>query len=196
MDGMLVNSGEFSGLSCEEAIEKMSALAEEKKFGKATVTFRLKDWGISRQRYWGTPIPMVYCEKDGVVPVAEKDLPVILPDKVNDHADRRVAADECAGVSAIRLVRSVAARRGARRTRWIRSSIRRGTSTATPTRTMTRLRSIRNDCLLVSDRSIHWRRGARHSPPYLFALLDEVHARHGSGEERRARRSACSRRGW
>ncbi|HYU45355.1 MAG TPA: leucine--tRNA ligase [Terriglobales bacterium] len=82
MDGVLVNSGEFSGLSCEEAIEKMSALAEEKKFGKATVTFRLKDWGISRQRYWGTPIPMVYCEKDGVVPVTEKDLPVILPDRV------------------------------------------------------------------------------------------------------------------
>jgi leucyl-tRNA synthetase len=82
MDGILINSGEFSGLSCEDAIEKMSALAEEKKFGKATVTFRLKDWGISRQRYWGTPIPMVYCEKDGVVPVAEKDLPVILPDRV------------------------------------------------------------------------------------------------------------------
>ncbi len=82
MDGILVNSREFSGLSCEEAITKMSALAEEKKFGKATVTFRLKDWGISRQRYWGTPIPMVYCDKDGVVPVAEKDLPVILPDNV------------------------------------------------------------------------------------------------------------------
>ena len=81
-DGILVNSGEFSGLSCKEAIAKMSALAEERKFGKATVTFRLKDWGISRQRYWGTPIPMVYCEKDGVVPVAEKDLPIILPDNV------------------------------------------------------------------------------------------------------------------
>src|SRR6267154_6206306 len=83
MDGFLVNSGEFSGLSCAEAIQKMSAFAEQKGFGKATVTFRLKDWGISRQRYWGTPIPMVYCEKDGVVPVAEKDLPVILPDNVN-----------------------------------------------------------------------------------------------------------------
>ena len=82
MDGMLVNSGEFSGLSCADAIKKMSARAEEKGFGKATVTFRLKDWGISRQRYWGTPIPMVYCEKDGVVPVPEKDLPVILPDNV------------------------------------------------------------------------------------------------------------------
>jgi leucyl-tRNA synthetase len=82
MDGILVNSGEFSGLSCEEAIAKMSARAAEKGFGKATVTFRLKDWGISRQRYWGTPIPMVYCDKDGVLPVAEKDLPVILPDNV------------------------------------------------------------------------------------------------------------------
>jgi leucyl-tRNA synthetase len=70
-------------LHCDEAIRRMSARAEEKRFGKATVTFRIKDWGISRQRYWGTPIPMVYCEKDGVVPVAEKDLPVILPDDVN-----------------------------------------------------------------------------------------------------------------
>ncbi len=81
-DGILVNSGEYSGLSCEDAIAKMSALAAEKGFGKATVTFRLKDWGISRQRYWGTPIPMVYCDKDGIVPLAEKDLPVILPDNV------------------------------------------------------------------------------------------------------------------
>jgi leucyl-tRNA synthetase len=82
MDGIVVNSGEFSGLSCEQAIAKMSARAAEKGFGKATVTFRLKDWGISRQRYWGTPIPMVYCDKDGLVPVPEKDLPVILPDSV------------------------------------------------------------------------------------------------------------------
>ena len=82
MDGIVVNSAEFSGLSCEDAIKKMSARAEEKGFGKATVTFRIKDWGISRQRYWGTPIPMVYCDKDGVVPVAEKDLPVILPHNV------------------------------------------------------------------------------------------------------------------
>jgi leucyl-tRNA synthetase len=82
IDGIVVNSGEFSGLSCAEAIKKMTARAEEKGFGKATVTYRLKDWGVSRQRYWGTPIPMVYCDKDGIVPVAEKDLPVILPDNV------------------------------------------------------------------------------------------------------------------
>ncbi len=82
-EGMVVNSGQYNGLSCDEAIKKMSAYAEQKGFGKATVTYRLKDWGISRQRYWGTPIPMLYCEKDGIVPVPEKDLPVILPDNVD-----------------------------------------------------------------------------------------------------------------
>jgi len=82
-DGMLINSGPYSGLECAEAIKKMSAHAEEKGFGKATITYRLKDWGISRQRYWGTPIPMLYCEKDGIVPVPEKDLPVVLPENVD-----------------------------------------------------------------------------------------------------------------
>jgi leucyl-tRNA synthetase len=82
-EGMLINSGRYSGLDCDEAIRKMSAYAEEHKFGKATVTYRLKDWGISRQRYWGTPIPMLYCEKDGIVPVPERDLPVILPENVD-----------------------------------------------------------------------------------------------------------------
>jgi leucyl-tRNA synthetase len=81
-DGMVINSGRYSGLSCADAIKRMSAYAEQKGFGKASVTYRLKDWGISRQRYWGTPIPMLYCEKDGIVPVAEKDLPVILPENV------------------------------------------------------------------------------------------------------------------
>jgi leucyl-tRNA synthetase len=83
LNGRLIYSGEFTGLSCDEAIKRMSAFAEQYKFGKATVTFRLKDWGISRQRYWGTPIPVVYCEKDGIVAVAEKDLPVILPENVD-----------------------------------------------------------------------------------------------------------------
>jgi leucyl-tRNA synthetase len=82
-DGLVVNSGQFSGLTSKEALKKMAEYAEQDGFGKATVTFRIKDWGISRQRYWGTPIPMLYCEKDGIVPVPEKDLPVILPDKVD-----------------------------------------------------------------------------------------------------------------
>jgi leucyl-tRNA synthetase len=77
--GKLVNSGPFNGLAPEEAIAKMAAFAEQKGFGRAETIFRLKDWGISRQRYWGTPIPVVYCAKDGMVPVPEKDLPVLLP---------------------------------------------------------------------------------------------------------------------
>ena len=81
-DSLLINSGEFTGLGCKEAQQKMAAFAEQKGFGKATVTFRIKDWGISRQRYWGTPIPMLYCEKCGVAPVPEKDLPVLLPENV------------------------------------------------------------------------------------------------------------------
>jgi leucyl-tRNA synthetase len=82
-DSLLINSGEYSGLPTQEAIVKMSKYAEDHNFGKATVTYRLKDWGISRQRYWGTPIPMIYCEKCGIVPVPEKDLPVILPENVD-----------------------------------------------------------------------------------------------------------------
>ncbi|MGA8763073.1 MAG: leucine--tRNA ligase [Candidatus Sulfotelmatobacter sp.] len=81
-EGTLINSGPYSGLGCAEAIRKMSADAEQNGFGKATTTYRLKDWGISRQRYWGTPIPMLYCEKDGIVPVPEEDLPVRLPENV------------------------------------------------------------------------------------------------------------------
>jgi leucyl-tRNA synthetase len=83
MQGTLVNSGAFSGLDCEAAIRAMSEHAAKHGFGRATVTYRLKDWGISRQRYWGTPIPVLYCEKDGIVTVPEKDLPVILPENVD-----------------------------------------------------------------------------------------------------------------
>jgi leucyl-tRNA synthetase len=81
-DSLLINSCQFSSLGNMEAQKKMAAFAEENGFGKATVTFRLKDWGISRQRYWGTPIPMLYCEKDGIVPVPDDQLPVLLPENV------------------------------------------------------------------------------------------------------------------
>jgi len=81
-DGVLVNSGEYNGLSCEEAQKKLQKIALEKKFGEATVTFRLKDWGVSRQRYWGTPIPMIHCERDGLVQVPDDQLPVVLPAQI------------------------------------------------------------------------------------------------------------------
>jgi leucyl-tRNA synthetase len=77
--GKLVNSGPYNGLSPDEAIARMGADAETKGFGKPEIIYRLRDWGISRQRYWGTPIPVVYCEKDGMVAVPDKDLPVVLP---------------------------------------------------------------------------------------------------------------------
>jgi leucyl-tRNA synthetase len=77
--GISVNSGPFSGLKTEDAIAKMAAFAEQKGFGRAETIYRLRDWGVSRQRYWGTPIPVVYCAKDGLVPVPDKDLPVVLP---------------------------------------------------------------------------------------------------------------------
>jgi leucyl-tRNA synthetase len=78
--GTMVNSGQFNGLPSQEGIEKVSEYLEEKGWGKRTVSYRLRDWLISRQRYWGAPIPMIYCDKCGVVPVPEKDLPVRLPE--------------------------------------------------------------------------------------------------------------------
>jgi leucyl-tRNA synthetase len=81
-DGVLVNSGGFSGLSCEQAQEKLQEVAARSAFGEGTVTFRLKDWGVSRQRYWGTPIPIIHCERDGIVPVPDDQLPVLLPEKI------------------------------------------------------------------------------------------------------------------
>lgn len=80
--GRLVNSDLFDGLENEEAKEKIADYLSGKNIGKATVNYRLRDWGVSRQRYWGTPIPIIYCEDCGAVPVPEKDLPVILPQDV------------------------------------------------------------------------------------------------------------------
>ncbi|HVU44812.1 MAG TPA: leucine--tRNA ligase [Terracidiphilus sp.] len=81
-DGVLVNSGRYSGMSCADAQKRLQEAAASGAFGEATVTFRLKDWGVSRQRYWGTPIPMIHCERDGLVPVPDDQLPVLLPDRI------------------------------------------------------------------------------------------------------------------
>jgi leucyl-tRNA synthetase len=81
-DAVLIDSGEWTGENCLEAQDKMGTFAEHKGFGKMTTTFRLKDWGVSRQRYWGTPIPMVYCAEHGIVPVKDADLPVLLPENI------------------------------------------------------------------------------------------------------------------
>ncbi len=78
-DGTLYGSGEFSGMHNREALPKMADWMEKKNHGKKVVNYKLRDWLISRQRYWGSPIPMVYCDKCGAVPVSESDLPVLLP---------------------------------------------------------------------------------------------------------------------
>jgi len=80
--GTLVDSGPYTGMKSEDALVKMTADAKAKGFGAPETTYRLKDWGISRQRYWGTPIPVVYCEKDGIVGVPDDQLPVRLPENV------------------------------------------------------------------------------------------------------------------
>jgi leucyl-tRNA synthetase len=82
-DGVLIHSDPLvNGLSCEAAQKKLQELAAREGFGEAKIIYRLKDWGVSRQRYWGTPIPMINCEKCGLVPVPDEQLPVILPAQI------------------------------------------------------------------------------------------------------------------
>ena len=81
-EGILQNSGDFDGLRCEQAQSALQIEAKAGGFGEAKVTFRLRDWGVSRQRYWGTPIPMVNCPQHGLVPVPDDQLPVLLPEKI------------------------------------------------------------------------------------------------------------------
>ena len=80
-DGVMVNSGAFDGRPNRQAMEEIADLLEKKGIGRRTVSFRLRDWGISRQRYWGAPIPMIHCPDCGIVPVSEKDLPIMLPEE-------------------------------------------------------------------------------------------------------------------
>ncbi|QEY52184.1 leucine--tRNA ligase [Legionella longbeachae] len=82
-EGTLVHSGQFDGLSSTQALEAITNFLEEHDAGKATINYRLRDWGVSRQRYWGTPIPMILCEQCGTVPVPDEDLPVVLPENVS-----------------------------------------------------------------------------------------------------------------
>ncbi len=79
-DGTMINSGEFNGLPNRQAMEKIADYLEAHNIGKRAVSFRLRDWGISRQRYWGAPVPMIHCDQCGTVPVPEKDLPIVLPE--------------------------------------------------------------------------------------------------------------------
>ncbi len=94
--GIMINSGEFNGMKSEEAKAKVPDYMEEKGFGKKTINYKLRDWVFSRQRYWGEPIPLIHCDKCGIVPVPEEDLPVILPNvesyKPTDTGESPLAA--------------------------------------------------------------------------------------------------------
>jgi leucyl-tRNA synthetase len=93
--GITVNSGEYSGLEFQAAVDAISAALEKKGLGRKRIQYRLRDWGISRQRYWGTPIPIIHCDACGVVPVPEEDLPVVLPeDLVPDGSGNPLNKDE------------------------------------------------------------------------------------------------------
>ena len=81
-EGILVNSGQFNGMENTKVLEAIADFLEAQGKGRRTIQYRLRDWGISRQRYWGAPIPMINCDKCGIVPVKEEDLPVILPENV------------------------------------------------------------------------------------------------------------------
>ncbi len=82
-EGVMINSGSYDGMPNREAMEAIARHLETKGLGKKTVSYRLRDWGISRQRYWGAPIPMIHCPACGVVPVPEEDLPILLPEDAN-----------------------------------------------------------------------------------------------------------------
>jgi len=79
-EGIMANSGQFNGMNNRKALDEVAAYLEKNGTGEKTVSYRLRDWGISRQRYWGAPIPVVHCKNCGIVPVPEKDLPILLPE--------------------------------------------------------------------------------------------------------------------
>ncbi len=96
-DGIMVNSGQFNGLPNETGKTKVADTLEAQGFGKRTVNWRLRDWNVSRQRYWGAPIPVIYCDDCGVVPEREENLPVLLPLDVVTHSDGRSPLPETPG---------------------------------------------------------------------------------------------------
>ncbi len=203
-EAVLIDSGEWTGESCLEAQEKMAAFAERGGFGRATVTYRLKDWGVSRQRYWGTPIPMVYCERGhegvepgGVVPLPESALPVLLPEQV--EITQQGGSPLGRVESFLHTTCPVCAGPAVRETDTMDTFV-------DSSWYFYRYTDAQNDRapfdssegeLLVSDRSVHRRCGACHSAPDLLALLDKGDAGPRiwlSGTA--SRRLGCSPRAW
>ena len=174
--GVTINSDIFSGFDYKDAVNAVAHALEQKGLGEKKTTWRLRDWGVSRQRYWGTPIPIIHCDEHGAVPVPEKDLPVVLPqDCVPDGT--RQPAEQARGLPGLRVPGVRQGRRGARPTPWTPSSIRPGTSCATATRRTTSAMVADGARLLDADGPVHRRHRARHPAPAVRALLDQGDAR-------------------
>ncbi len=176
-DGVMINSRFLDGLSTEDAFDECRRRLAGDTLGNAPqgerkVNFRLRDWGISRQRYWGCPIPVIHCEDCGVVPVPKKDLPVKLPDDVtfDSPAIRSTAIRPGATWPARNAARTPAAKP----TRWTPSSIRPGTSPASPHPGRADPTDPSRRRRLAAGRPVYRRHRARDPASALFALL---HAR-------------------
>jgi len=126
---IVINSGKFSGLKVPDAIQAMTEYAEEHGFGEAKTNFKIRDWGVSRQRAWGTPLPFIHCSKCGIVPVPEDQLPVELPGDLNFNTTGSPLAEAPGFVNVTCPTCGGAARRTP--TRWTPSLIRRGTTSVT-----------------------------------------------------------------
>ena len=107
--GVCVNSGKYDGLALRARSMRLPPISQRSGLGEKQTTFRLRDWGISRQRYWGTPIPIIHCERCGEVPVPEKDLPVVLPRGLRARRQRQ-SAEHAARTSSTSPARAAAAR--------------------------------------------------------------------------------------
>jgi len=141
--GVCINSGQYDGLDFEQATDAIAADLNAKGLGEKKIIWRLRDWGISRQRYWGTPIPIIHCESCGAVPVPDDQLPVVLPEHLvpdgsGNPLNKYPEFLNCACPQCGKPARSVANRRGAKPTPWTPSWIRPGTSSVIARQARTR----------------------------------------------------------
>ena len=185
--GVCVNSGKYDGLDYAAATDAIAADLNAKGLGDKQVQYRLRDWGISRQRYWGTPIPIIHCEACGTVPVPEKDLPVVLPeDLVPDGSGSPLAKYEPFLKCTCPQVRQA----GAARDRHDGHLRRLGLVLHALLLAGRPDDGRRPQRLLDADGPVHRRHRARGAAPAVCALLDQGDARHGAGEVRRAVQAA------
>ena len=171
-EGAAINSGFLDGLNVEDAKARIIEWLEAQGKGRAAVAYRLRDWLISRQRYWGTPIPIIYCDNCGTVPVPRRTCPSCSP---RTRSSCRLASRRSSAIrtSTTRCVLAVAARPRGRRTQWIPSWTPRGTGTGTSRRTTARDRGSRRRAGVAAGRHLHRRHRARHPAPALRPFLDQ-----------------------